>query len=397
MFDFDELDEMADEYGDGESSAPSIAEQSLKPPRQAATIMGHDNIEQDFIQAIQSGHLPHAMIFSGLRGIGKATMAYRLARYILDSDNKNDALSADGGLFGDEQTKADEIQLAHPMDMSVDKAVFRQVASGGHPDLITVEREYDEKKQKFKADVNVDNARRLIPFMRMTASNAHGWRVAIIDDADTMNRNAQNAILKVLEEPPSNALVILVAHRVGAFLPTIRSRCRMVPFTALSKENFSILLRKQNASLPQADIDILYEMTNGSVGQALEIIEEGGLEIVQKLLGLLYDWPDLPWTQIHQLADNMGRNGQDDQLKSFRDIFMWLIASLMRAKATQSDPPQILDTDFTRAMIEKFSLDQWTQMTDDLQSHFNQVEKAYLDKRHHILGAFSIINIKENT
>ncbi|MCB9995677.1 MAG: DNA polymerase III subunit delta' [Rhodospirillales bacterium] len=381
------FDDFEDDLLDDDTAPITAAVSGLQPPRQMSECRGHDRAEKSLLEMIDKDCLPHALIFSGPKGIGKSTMAFRLARYLLKNGHGD---SADGGLFGDDLPKEAVTSLA----INPDDPIFWKVASGGHPDLLTIERLFDEKKGRFKDTVEVNEIRRITPFMRMTASQG-GWRIVIVDDADTMNRNAQNAILKILEEPPPNALLILVCHRLGAMIPTIRSRARVVPFNALEHDDFVSLVGKEHGTLPQSDMDVLYNISGGSVGQGLHIADEGGLEAVEKITALLYGWPHWQWSQIHILAENLGRKGQEDSLQAFQDVLMWMVNSLLRAKARNEVPQSPLNNDATQKLLAHYSLQQWIEITSQLQEHFDMVTGASLDKRHAVIGAFSVFDTKE--
>lgn len=384
------FDDFEDELLDEEDAPPvSVGGgEGLQPPRLMQDCLGHEAVERSLLEMTDSGRMPHALIFAGPQGIGKATMAFRLARYLLK--NGRGSGSADGGLFGEALPKA----VPDSLFVAPDDPVFRQVASGGHPDLLTVERLFDEKNNRFKGGVEIDEVRRITPFMRMTASQ-DGWRIAIVDDADTMNRNAQNAILKILEEPPAHALLILVSHRIGAMLPTIRSRCRTIHFSPPASESFAKLVRRDHGALPDKDVSLLYSISGGSIGQAVRICEEGGLETIGKIMTLLYGWPKWQWSQIHMLAETMGRPGQEDGLRTFQDVFLWIIDSLLRAKARGEPLPAALDNEATQKLLGHYSLNAWIEIAGQIREHFDTVAAASLDKRHAVLGAFSIFEAKE--
>lgn len=382
---FDDFDEDLVDDGEGFSgqSGINVTEEGLLAPRLMSECHGHDNVESQLCELISSEHLPHALIFAGPEGIGKSTMAFRMARFLLKKGIVEDS---GGGLFGE------ALPVTEPprsLDIDINDQVFRMVASAGHPDLLTVEREYDEKKGRFKGAVGIDPVRRIAPFMRRTASFG-GWRVAIIDDADTMTNEAQNAILKILEEPPAHALLIVVCHRPGMMIPTIRSRCRMINFTSLDIAAFSKILRLNDASLREPDILTLHAITGGSAGQALRLLEEGGLEVIYKVSGLLGQWPTWDWPQIHGLADNLSKPGQEDSYKSFTEILMWAAESLLKARVKQEALPASLAQEQVVSLANYYSVEVWLDIISSLKQHFATADISNLDKRQAILGAFNI-------
>lgn len=382
--DFDE-DDLMDDAGAGGSAAP--AGPGLQSPRLMNEIFGHAQPEAQILDLINSGHLHHALILSGQEGIGKATFAYRLARYLLKHGVAAEEEEAGGGLFGEPLPKA----KAESLQVNSDDQVCRMMAAGGHPDLLVVEREFDEKKNRFKGNVSIDAVRRIAPFMHMTAS-FNGWRVVIVDDADTMTNEAQNAILKVLEEPPAKTILLLVCHRPGMMIPTIRSRARVVHFQSLSPEVFSTLLRRVEPGLRDSDLKTLYAITGGSAGQGVRLIEEGGLEVIYKVAGLLSQWPEWDWPQIHGLAENISKPGQEDSYKSFVDVFTWSVEALVRTRARQGELPPPVDTPQMARMANHYSFEQWLDICEKLKSHFAAADYSSLDKRQAILGAFTIFD-----
>jgi len=225
----DELER--DDGFEGDYEPLSVQADILQPPQKSSFFIAHDNVETALLKQWNINRMPHALVLNGLKGIGKATFAYRLARFAL----KESRDGGESGLFGEEGAPK-------TMDIANNHPVFTKIASGGHPDLLTIGRPFDDKKGQFKDDIPVDDIRKVAPFLRKTSSDG-GWRVVIIDDANTMNRNGQNALLKILEEPPKNALLILVTHGAGGLLPTIRSRCRFVSFDALDENQIAEILK----------------------------------------------------------------------------------------------------------------------------------------------------------
>ncbi|QQG35398.1 MAG: DNA polymerase III subunit delta' [Micavibrio aeruginosavorus] len=387
MFDDFDMDDngFADEETPLSGNAAPLAT-GLQPPRLMDECLGHQDVEAQILDMINSRHLPHALIFAGPEGIGKSTMAFRLARYLLKHGLPSEEDSA-GGLFGDALPPV----KAENLSTDINDQVSRMVAAAGHPDLLTVEREFDDRKNRFKGNVGIESVRRIAPFMHMTAS-FNGWRIAIIDDADTMTNEAQNAILKILEEPPPQALLILVCHRPGMMIPTIRSRCRLLHFQPLLLADSSNLLKRQEPGLREADLATLYAITGGSVGQGLRLLEEGGLDVIYKISTLLAQWPEWDWPQIHGLAENLSKPGQEDSYRSFVEVFTWASESLIRARARRQPLPPPMDSAEIVRLANAFSLEDWLDICERLKMHFAAVDFSNLDKRQGILGAFTIFD-----
>ena len=157
-----------------------------------------------------AGRLPHAILLGGPRGIGKATLAFRFARFLLAHGDW------DGAAGVEPLNASSRIGLA----VDAQSGVFRRVAAGGHADLLTVERGWDPRRRRLRGEIVVEDTRETAAFLRLTAAE-EGWRVVIVDGAEEMNRNAANAVLKILEEPSDRALLLLVSHSPGQLLPTI--------------------------------------------------------------------------------------------------------------------------------------------------------------------------------
>jgi DNA polymerase-3 subunit delta' len=391
---FDDMEDDDQDDGNFDTPAAKGAEEfaaalsgGLLPPREMQECIGHEAVEKSLLDVINSGNIPHAIIFAGRQGIGKGTMAFRLARFMLNIKPADDS----PGLFGAPPPPAKATTLSVPAD----DRVFRQVASGGHPDLLVVERVMDEKKGRMQTSVPVEEVRRVTPFLRMKAAHDGGWRVVIIDDADTMTNSSQNAILKILEEPPPRTLLILVCHRVGAMVPTIRSRCRVVQFQPLALPEYKSLIRREDGSLSDSDIGILHAITGGSVGQGLAMAAQGGLEAVSRVLALLDSWPKWDWQQVHALAEMAGRAGQEESLDAYQAVFVWIADAITRAKACDSTLQGMLNNATVLRLMNHYPLAAWIDIGEQLKTHFDTVGFANLDKRQAIIGAFSILDYKE--
>lgn len=228
-------------------------------PREATRLIGHHAAEATLLRAVNV-RLPHAWIFGGPKGIGKATLAYRFAKALLARGRFDVPLES--------------------LDTDPDNPAVRRILSGGHADLLVLRRPLDPKTGKLKSELPVDEARRLGEFFSRHASEG-GHRIAIVDSADELNRNAANALLKTLEEPPPGGVLILIAHRPRALIATIRSRCRMLTMNPLSLDDVRRALALVAPDLK--DAEALAAGSEGSVGAALERAEYDGLGLDRAL------------------------------------------------------------------------------------------------------------------
>ena len=376
---FDDFEDM-EEIDDASDASDISVSAGLPPPRDNPELFGHEEIESALLKLYNGGTLPHAMIFAGPMGVGKSTAAFRLARFIFKHGAGGD--DDQGGLFGDAPPP--------PTSLSVpsDDPVARKVASGGHPDLRFIERPVERGVKKTVVDV--ETVREIAPFLRKTTADG-GWRVVIVDEADRMNRNAQNAILKILEEPPPKALLILVCNRLGAMLPTIRSRCRTFHFGPLDGGQVRKLFERAVPDLSPDDRDILAALSDGSIGRALSLEQDGGANIFRTTLAFIEDWPDWPWTKIHPWADNVARGDADREYAAFTISFDWICRAFLYAKATGKPLPKLLRAARAPDLLGHYSLEQWIDICDKLKSHFIAIEASNLDRKQGVIGAYAIL------
>jgi len=274
-------------------------------PRRRGTLYGHGAAEARLLGAVRSGKLHHAWLIAGPRGIGKATLAYRFARFLMQFPDA-----------GGRQT----------LQVAPEAASARQVAAGSHPDLLVVERAYDAKNKRIKSEIAVDDARLAGSFFALTAG-AGGWRVAIVDAADDLNGESANALLKILEEPPPKSVFLLVAHRPGALLRTIKSRCIHMELTPLNLDDTMRVLREVSPAADEEQLRRAAELSGGSPGRALELLESKGAQAFANFLSK----PKLtPAARIEIANSFAGRDTSDF------DIFCDLLVAWTAAKAREA-------------------------------------------------------------
>jgi len=349
-------------------------------PRSNPELLGHEAAESALLRLFESGRLPHALLFSGPRGIGKATLAFRFARFVLASGVGE---GSSGGLFGCTE--------ASGLVIPPNSGTFRRVASGGHADLLTVERAYDPRRRRLRGEIIVENTREIGTFLRLTSAEG-GWRVVIVDGADEMNRNAANALLKILEEPPQRALLLLVAHSPGRLLPTIRSRCRRFPLTPLLPEIVRRLLGRYRPALPEEQADALTALSGGSIGRALDLAAAGGVELYQSVLALVSREQGIDPAALHAFADRLARNDAEEAYRAVEELMAQLLARVAEAAARwivggdgAADPAVL------RRLAGRAPAARWAELRGEIGRSFARTDALNLDKKQTILDAFFAI------
>jgi DNA polymerase III subunit delta' len=235
-------------------------------PRETASLHGHAAAEAAFLAAAEGGRAPHAWLLTGPRGVGKATLAWRIARWLVA-----------GG-------------TGATLAMAPEAPAFRALAGLASPQLFLCRRPWDDKGERLRTQITVDEVRALKGFFQRTAADG-GHRVAIVDAADEMNGAAANALLKILEEPPVAATLILVSHQPGGLLPTIRSRCRPLRLAPLGPEDLARALADAGHPPEAASAAALAALAGGSAGAAQALVAGDGLARYDEIAALLATAP----------------------------------------------------------------------------------------------------------
>ena len=282
-------------------------------PRHTARLFGQEAAEAAVLGAMAAGRVHSGWLIAGPRGVGKATLAWRMARALLS-----------GGAAG-------------TLDWQPDTPDNRQLSALSHPRLSLIRRTPDPRTGRMRKEITVDTVRGLAGFFGMSATDG-GARVVIVDSADELNRNAANAILKLLEEPPPNAHLLLVSHAPSRLLPTIRSRCRRLDLGPLGADDLEWALAQ---ALPggEAGDPVVRALAEGSVGRAVTLIETGGAETYGRLLALLSAPGRIDRAGAIALAEkHAGRSG-DGKLAEFTDLLSAALARIARIGAGAPLPP----------------------------------------------------------
>jgi DNA polymerase-3 subunit delta' len=276
-------------------------------PRANPVFFGHEGAVASLHHAATSGRLHHGWLLTGPPGIGKATLAFRFARWLLA-----------GGQTAD-------------LSIPESAALFRRVAAGTHPDLFTAERRINEKTEKLQGEIVIATIREANKFMRLTPAEG-GWRVIIVDGAEDMNPNTANALLKMLEEPPARAILLLTTAAPGRLLPTIRSRCRVLPMAALPDAAMAELLGEYAPELGAKEQARLVELAEGSIGTALALAAEDGIALAA-LVDEALDAPVKP-ARAQAIADSVARTVEGvDKFERFFGLLRARLAARTRRAA----------------------------------------------------------------
>lgn len=303
-------------------------------PRETARVFGQAHAEQEFLTAFNSGRLHHGWLITGPRGVGKATLAWQIARFLLAAP-----VTRGNDMFG---APAASVSL----DVAPDHPVARRMRALSEPGLFLVRRggagstDADRDKNlrdgKFAADIRVHDVRKLANFFHMSASDG-GRRVVIVDAADEMNVQAANALLKMLEEPPANTTLLLVCHQPTRLLPTIRSRCRELRLAPLSPPDIAQALEQAQIPLP-GHPEGLAELSAGSVGEAIRLINLGGMGMYSELVGLYSTLPRMDRARALKLAETAAARGAETRLDLLIGLNDLLLTRLARTGATGQPP-----------------------------------------------------------
>ena len=324
-------------------------------PRETGILVGHHEAERALFEAYRSGRLPHAWLIGGPPGIGKATLAYRMARFVLAHPDPASTI----------------VQSASSLAVDPSHPVARQVAAQAHNDLLVLERTLNENGV-LRSVITVDEVRRTVSFFGSTAGQG-GWRVCIVDSTDELNPQGANALLKVVEEPPARALFLLVSHAPGRVIPTIRSRCRRLDLAPLDAAD--VARATAAASGRSADDPAIAKAATaaqGSVGRALSLLEGSTLALRERTIALLEALPATDPTALHGLGDAL--SGNDDGFAAFLDA----VRDWLSSRLTEGAP-------------EKRRLLRVAEAWDEVNRAAGEVDEFNLERKPYIFAVFGLL------
>ncbi|MBW3098369.1 DNA polymerase III subunit delta' [Pseudohoeflea coraliihabitans] len=331
---------------------PDLLEGAIAPESNTV-LYGHSAAERFLADAYRMGRLHHALLLEGPEGIGKATLAFRLANHIISHPDPAQA--------------PEDIGDPHP-----DSPVSHQLAAGASHNLMHLRRPQDEKTGKLKSVITVDEVRRLGRFFQQTAGSDN-WRIAVIDTADDLNRNAANALLKMLEEPPRHALFLVLSHVPGRLLPTIRSRCMRLALQPLNRDDLASAMMHLKVRF---DLESGYDATEGSVARALVMANYGGVDIATLFDGIMQSGAIDDRATIHKLAQTLSAKDREIAYHFFIDHVISHLQQRARRLAAEGKAAE------AAAQAERVSA---------VSEHFDRAETYNLDRFQTVVTLFSVI------
>lgn len=292
-------------------------------PRETERLVGHASAERELLTAFRSGRMHHAWLLTGAEGIGKATLAYRMARFALAHPEPSTALEA-----------AADLSVPH------DAPAARRLARLAHPDLLLLRRGWNAERKTHYAEIRVDDVRRATGFFGATAGEG-GWRVAIVDAADDLNGAAANALLKVLEEPPPRAIFLLVSATPRLLPAPVRSRCRTLAMKPLASAEVAEALQGLPEIVEDHEPEALVsaaELSEGSVGRALSLLASDGATLRKAVSDLLDRLPSIDVKASHTLAEDLAKRGGEERFALFVGLVQDWLHDRARAGAAVREP-----------------------------------------------------------
>lgn len=343
-------------------------------------LTGHENSEKTMLEAFASGKLPNAWLISGPKGIGKATLAHKFAKFLLTNKLPS---SQEDGLFGDslaaESPETLEVDENHP--------ALARIEAGSHGDFMVISAE-DIDDDKVKQEISIDEIRKVNEFLSLTPSEAD-MRVVIVDSADEMNRNAANAILKILEEPPLNSIILMISHNPGKLLPTIRSRCRFLKLHTLSGDEVKEVVKNQILDISEENLNFTSALAEGSPGRALELYNGGGVNIYSRLIGIFQKLPEQDIENIDKLGSELEgkKNRKNWLIASY--LLQYFLAEIVRVSANDNiSGTEIIpgENDLKTGLAKQCSAAKWAEIWEKIGKMSAEADYANLDKKHALIN-----------
>lgn len=341
-------------------------------PRFTTVLYGQEAAESALAEAFASGRMHHGWLLVGPEGVGKATLAYRLAAHALALPHERDP-------FG------------QSLAVDAETTAGRQVRALSHPGLLLLRRPWDFKAKRLSGAITVDEVRRLRMFLSHQAAT-DAWRIVLVDSADDLNVNAANALLKSLEEPPARTLFLLVSSAPGRLLATIRSRCRTLelqplPIEPLRKAMTQALTQSEKDHPAPGQWPLIERLAKGSVRRALSLSTGGGIALYERIERIVGHLPRVEWSAVHTLGDELSGIANEQRFELFFELLQDLLARVIHAAATGTGAPD--DIKLAERLVPPGRLVAWSELWEALGTDKAIAMSLNLDRKALILDTFT--------
>ena len=343
----------------------------LLSPRENPNFVGHEKAIKALFDSFSKGCLPHSWIISGPKGVGKASLAYRFSRFLLNEEFKEKL----------EKKKKDD-----PLWISSDSFVFKSIASNSHSDLLTIDGLVDDNGKE-RESIGIDDIRKIGRFFSKTSARS-GWRIVIVDSLDNLTLNASNALLKNLEEPPHKALLLLISHNPASLLPTITSRCRKLPLSYLEQSQMKLLMGAYFEETEVKDKFFLSIIASGSIGYAIKLQELEGLDLYRQIIILFNTLPNLDIEKLHQFSDEFIKSGARARFITLMELLSRFLGQLIKESVVQGPKSFLIEKEMSIEIKLKGDLVQWLNLWDKVNELAIQCDTINLDPKQVLLTIF---------
>ncbi len=350
-------------------------------PRLASELISHSHAQDLFLDAYHSQRLHHAWLIHGPKGIGKATLAWKIAKFLLHKPILPNGNTA--------HFEADQ-KIATTLDIDPHSPLSRRVAQLSEPRLCLIRRTWDQKKNKFSAGISVEEIRKLNSFFQMSAPEG-GRRVVIIDAADDMTMSAANALLKTLEEPPKHAVILLISHQPARLLPTIRSRCRTLKLQPLNAQELEKALE---ANTTVEGSPALYELSKGSIGDSLRYANSDAVDIYTQIAGVMNADRKLNRPAALKIAESCAGAAQQEHLGIVIELILLFISRLAQTGIGRAPTTPISSSELDLLFAlspHQYAAQDWAQLAQMISEKSEHARAVNLDPSALILDIFLMI------
>lgn len=299
-------------------------------------------------KAFESNRIDGAWLISGAYGFGKKDFVRRACSLLLKQNITS-------------------LSTFHPNIKLIECGLTDESKKAIQKNILAGKAVNDDIKLEHRREITVDEIREGIQFLSLKGSS-NEKRILIIYLADQMNENAQNALLKALEEPSDGCVLFLLSQNLGKLLPTIKSRCRHISLYPMDDSTLTQIISNEFPMIQ--DTATIIRLANGSLGLARDICEHDGITLYNRMTSLFLPIEQLSSESVHSFADELNQNPTAFRLfKIF--LFDWLMIQIQ-----------------VNAIVGPLLAENWLDLYYEINQLFIDVDRIYLDKKQVITTAF---------